>query len=113
MCFAMCYSFIQAFLEKGAWQINRYAITPPSLARKKRHLSDTESGRRHLAPSYTSERKRARPLPSLVDRKVAKHTKGDKDGVKAERRNIRVLPKGGFTRIESIENLYVRLFSKA
>lgn len=54
-----------------------------------------------------------KPLPSLIDRKVAKHTKGDKDGVKAERPNIRVLPKGSFTPIESIENLYVRLFSKA
>ena len=54
-----------------------------------------------------------KPLPSLVNRKVAKHTKGDKDGVKAERPNIRILPKGSFTPIESIENLYVRLFSKA
>ena len=54
-----------------------------------------------------------KPLPSPVDRKIAKHTKGDKDGVKAERPNIRVLPKGSFTQIESIEDLYMRLFFKA
>lgn len=53
------------------------------------------------------------PLPSLVDRKVAKHTKGDKDGVKAGRPNIRVVPKGSFTLIKSIEDLYKRLFSNA
>ena len=52
------------------------------------------------------------PLPSLVDRKVAKHTKGNKDGVKAERQKIRVLPKSSFTAIESIESLYVKLFTK-
>ena len=54
-----------------------------------------------------------KPLPSLVGRKLAKHTKGNKDGVKAERQYIRVVPKGSFTAIESIENLYAWLFSKA
>lgn len=53
-----------------------------------------------------------KPLPSLIDRKIAKHTKGNKDGVKAERPSIRVIPKGSFTRIQSFENLYERLFSK-
>jgi hypothetical protein len=51
-----------------------------------------------------------KPLPSLVALKIAKHTKGNKDGVKAERHNIRVLPKRDFTKIESIEELYVHLF---
>ncbi len=51
-----------------------------------------------------------KPLPSLADRKVARHTKGNKDGIKAERQNIRVLPKGSFTKIESIEDLYTQLF---
>ena len=34
---------------------------------------------------------------SLDGRKTAKHTKGNKDGVKAERKNIRVVPKTRFT----------------
>lgn len=53
------------------------------------------------------------PLPSLVDRKKAKHTKGNKDGFKAERQNIRVVPKGSFTAIETLEHLYAQLFSKS
>jgi len=51
-----------------------------------------------------------KPLPSLDERKIAKHTKGNKDGVKAERPNIRVLPKGCFKKIESIEDIYAQLF---
>lgn len=54
-----------------------------------------------------------KPLPSLVERKIAKHTKGNKDGVKAERKNIRVLPKGSFKTIESIEGIYAQLFQVA
>ena len=51
-----------------------------------------------------------KPLPSLVERKIAKHTKGNKDGVKAERPNIRVLPKNGFKIIKSIAEIYDQLF---
>jgi hypothetical protein len=50
---------------------------------------------------------------SLGMRKIAKHTKGNKDGVKAERRNIRVVPKGSFTKIDSIEDTYAQLFDDA
>jgi len=50
------------------------------------------------------------PMPDISERKVAKHTKGNKDGFKAERQNLRVLPKGAFTRIESIEGIYAQLF---
>jgi len=50
---------------------------------------------------------------SLGGRKIARHTKGNKDGVKAERQNLRVVPKGSFTRIESIEGIYARLFGIA
>lgn len=50
---------------------------------------------------------------SLGGRKIAKHTKGNKDGVKTERQNLRVVPKGSFTRIESIEGIYARLFEVA
>jgi hypothetical protein len=52
-------------------------------------------------------------LPNISERKVAKHTKGNKDGVKAERPNIRVLPKGCFKEINSIKDIYSQLFSKA
>ncbi len=66
----------------------------------------------HLGPFLFFGAEAGKPLPSLLDRKVAKHTKGNKDGFKAERQNIRVLPKGSFAEIKSIENLYLRLFSK-
>ena len=48
-------------------------------------------------------------LPSLGD-KVAKHTKGNADGKKLERPMIRQLPKGSFTRVDTFEQLYERLF---
>lgn len=65
-----------------------------------------------LGPFFFFGAEAGEPLPSLVDRKVAKHTKGNKDGVKAERQNIRVLPKRSFTAIESIESLYMKLFTR-
>lgn len=43
--------------------------------------------------------------------KIAKHTKSNKDGVKAERQNLRVVPKGRFRKFESIKDLYARLFA--
>ena len=50
------------------------------------------------------------PLPSLSDFPVGKHTKGNKDGVKAERPSIRVLNKGQFTAIDTTTQLAIRLF---
>jgi hypothetical protein len=50
------------------------------------------------------------PLPSLDDFPIAKHTKGNKDGVKAERPSIRVVNKGQFTPIETTTELAIRLF---
>jgi len=50
------------------------------------------------------------PLADLSSKKVARHTKGNKDGLKAERPNIRVLNKGDFLAVDSIEELYERLF---
>lgn len=49
-------------------------------------------------------------LPILSNYKVAKHTKGDADGFKAERPNIRAVNKGSFTRYKTIEELYHALF---
>ena len=50
------------------------------------------------------------PMESLVDRKTAKHTKGNKEGFKAERENLRVLPKGAFKKLMSVEEVYEQLF---
>ena len=49
-------------------------------------------------------------LPDLDSFKTAKHTKGNAQGVKAERPNHRVISKGKFTRIDSIEGLWNQLF---
>lgn len=67
----------------------------------------------HLGPFRYFGAKPGKPLPSLVEFKIAKHTKWNKveaEAVKAERQNIRVLPKGSFTTIESIEGIYAQLF---
>ena len=50
------------------------------------------------------------PLPSLDRFPVAKHTKGNKDGVKAERPSIKVVPKRRFDEIETTEELVIKLF---
>lgn len=50
------------------------------------------------------------PLPSLACHKVAKHNKGNAQGIKAARPNIRIVPNSHFTRIGTIEQLYVQLF---
>lgn len=50
------------------------------------------------------------PLPSLDKLKIAKHSKGNKDGIKAERHNIRIINKGQFRVISTIEDLYKILF---
>jgi hypothetical protein len=52
-------------------------------------------------------------LPSLEGTKIARHTKGDQDGYKAERPNIREVNKGQFTKYDTINSLYVALFGKA
>lgn len=52
------------------------------------------------------------PLPGLAEFKIGKHTKGNKDGVKGERQNIRVIPKGRFKVLPSIEDVYEQLFRR-
>ncbi|GLC91272.1 hypothetical protein Tamer19_06800 [Cupriavidus sp. TA19] len=46
-----------------------------------------------------------RPLPSIRDMKVAKHSRADSTGQKGERPNQRVLPISGFQRIHSLDEL--------
>ena len=49
-------------------------------------------------------------LPDLSRFKVARHTKGDASGRKAERPMVRVIPKGKFDRIPNMDQLAQRLF---
>lgn len=50
------------------------------------------------------------PLPDLSNLKIAKHTKGNAEGVKLERPNVRVIPKNRFESIAAIGELVLRLF---
>ena len=49
------------------------------------------------------------PLPPLGDREV-RHTKGDSEGAKAVRPNLRRLPRGAFEWLEGVEAVFDRLF---
>ena len=53
------------------------------------------------------------PLPSLEEMRTAKHTKANAEGVKAERPEIREVPKGKFKKIETVEQVYTQLFGAA
>ena len=48
-------------------------------------------------------------LPPLGDR-VGKHTKGDRTGLKAERPNIRVVRKGQFSELATMDDIALALF---
>ena len=50
------------------------------------------------------------PLPDVEQFRVAKHTKGNADGVKAERPGHRVIPRGQFERLDSLDAVVQRLF---
>mgnify|MGYP000747745205 CR=1 FL=1 len=52
------------------------------------------------------------PLLGLNDMKVGKHSKANSLGEKAERPNIRVINKGQFERLETISEVYDRLFEQ-
>jgi hypothetical protein len=51
-----------------------------------------------------------KPLPPLDNFRVARHTKANSTGMKAERPAIRVVPKGSFDRISNLGDLLQRLF---
>lgn len=63
-----------------------------------------------LGPFYFFGAEAGKPLPNLKQFRIATHTKGNKDGFKAERPNIRVIPKGVFHKIDSVEKLFSQLF---
>ncbi|MHC4672290.1 MAG: hypothetical protein ACYTBZ_07375 [Planctomycetota bacterium] len=50
------------------------------------------------------------PLPDIRQLPVAKHSKGDSTGWKAERPNLRVAPKSKFDVVRSVPELVARLF---
>ena len=64
----------------------------------------------NLGPFLYFGSEAGKPLPSLSGFQIATHTKGNKDGFKAERPNIRKIPKGCFQTFESIEELFSKLF---
>jgi len=51
------------------------------------------------------------PLPPAGDR-IARHTKGDREGTKAERRDIRIISRGRFGPVPTIAGLADLLFGK-
>ncbi|MCQ4278731.1 hypothetical protein NA643_06515 [Pseudomonas stutzeri] len=63
-----------------------------------------------LGPYFYFGAAPGQPLPSVEYLKIAKHTKGDATGIKSERPNIRVLNKGSFRKLLTIDELYNVLF---
>ena len=61
-----------------------------------------------LGPYLWLGGKAGQDLPPLSDR-VARHTKADSTGTKAERPNLRVVSKSDFTRLETIEEVVEEL----
>jgi len=53
------------------------------------------------------------PLPNMESFKVAKHTKANAEGVKAERPQIREIPKAKFERFSTVREIYDLLFKIA
>ena len=52
-------------------------------------------------------------LPDLSGMKIGKHTKGNAQGVKAERPNIRTIPLSKFEQVGSIDEIVRKLFGTA
>ncbi len=50
------------------------------------------------------------PLPDIKDMKVAKHTKANAKGIKAELPNQRIIPRKEFTRLETLDEVLQQLF---
>ena len=63
-----------------------------------------------LGPFYWFGGEPGLPLPDISGKKVAKHTKGNAEGEKLERPNLRVLKKADFDKLVTIEKIVSRLF---
>jgi hypothetical protein len=53
------------------------------------------------------------PLPTLDSFRVAKHSKGNSQGVKLDRPNHRIVPRGSFIRLSGLDEVIERLFGPA
>lgn len=63
-----------------------------------------------LGPFYFFGGSANEKLPTIDDFPVAKHTKGNSDGVKSERPSIRVVSKSKFETLDTVQELYQKLF---
>ena len=50
------------------------------------------------------------PLPDIQDMRIARHTKANAEGKKAERPDHRIVPRGRFERLGSLDEVLERLF---
>ncbi len=50
------------------------------------------------------------PLPDIRDLRVAKHTKANAEGIKAERQHHRIVPRGRFEKLDTLDAILLRLF---
>ena len=66
-----------------------------------------------LGPFYWFGGSPTKPLPDLSQFDVAKHTKGNSEGIKNPRPNIRVVPLSEFEPVNNIGQLSVKLFGDA
>lgn len=66
-----------------------------------------------LGPFYWFGGHPRAPLPDLTGFMIAKHTKGNAQGIKSERPNQRVVPLSAFEFVATIEELAGKLFGPA
>jgi len=66
-----------------------------------------------LGPFYYFGGEAGTPLPDIMDPKIAKHAKGNAYGLKAERPEIRVVPRSHFLTVSSFDELVALLFGTA
>ena len=52
------------------------------------------------------------PLPDILKMPVAKHVKANAEGIKSERPNLRIVSKGKFTRLQTLDDVLDRLFGQ-
>ena len=63
-----------------------------------------------LGPFYWFGGALGEPLPDIAAFRRARHSRGNRDGVKAERRNSFVLNQGDFEKLETLDDVLHRLF---
>jgi len=63
-----------------------------------------------LGPFYWFGGAPGEPIPPLKAFKVAKHTRGNAEGIKKQRPNQRSIPMSAFARIDDLDELVSRMF---